>query len=450
MASEYVERFFHHGIILVEIHIECLFVQDVIDNAALQVFLQEMARLLDEQVSAAQAVFLGVADKFIHQVLLVEISRERLHIVILTQLRTVLVCIVKSELQYQAAHYRLLIIRGVIGRVFRNEDIWGDASTAIHLPAQGSVIDRASMLNAVLREELPMLVTTDEVLLIFRAAAHRIRLLYATPRRRIVTGYGQPYQAMVRELNLLLHQSLSERASSDNHGPVIVLQRSSQDFGGRGRPFVDEHHQGQLGILSRPIGIIVSAGRFASLGIDDELLLAQELIGDGHGGIEISTRIVPEVNHQVAESLLGELGQSHEQFGIGRLTEVLDANISRMLIQHIGGRYALLRYLATGHRIGQYLLALVTLHTYLHLSVLGSFQPVLRLIFGHHFSHEWLAVYGYYLVSRQNARTLGRAVLDNVLHAYGILPDDKLNAHARERAFQFIAGRLHLLGGHIH
>ena len=79
------------------------------------------------------------------------------------------------------------------------------------------------MLYAVLREELPVLVTLDDVLFISRAVADAVRLLNATTRWGVVAGDSETNHRAVVKRYLLLHETFTERASSYDCSAVVVL-----------------------------------------------------------------------------------------------------------------------------------------------------------------------------------------------------------------------------------
>ena len=88
------------------------------------------------------------------------------------------------------------------------------------------------MLDAILREELTMLIAAVNVLFVVASIACRVGLLYATARRCVVTGDGKANQATVGKAQLLLNQTFSERAATDNGGSVVILHGTSEYLGG--------------------------------------------------------------------------------------------------------------------------------------------------------------------------------------------------------------------------
>ena len=185
-------------------------------------------------------------------------------------------------------------------------------------------------------------------------------------------------------------------------------------------------------IGSLAIAAEVLSWRLASLCVDDEFLVGQELVGHVDGCCQVSATVVAKVDTQVLESLLRELCQGDEHLWIGILAEVLDAHVSGLVVEHIGCRDALGRYLASGHGEGLYLLAAVAHHTNLYLGVFLSLESVHGFLVGDNLAYERLAVYRHNLVASQQAGLFGRSVLYHILHVYGVISDHKLDAHTAE------------------
>ena len=163
---------------MIEIFRPGLFVEDIIDDTAIHETLQELTRLLDHQITALQAVLIRIGHKLLQRVLALQVTLHFPHILHLTEPGTVLVGIGIGKLQDQTRHRGLLIIRGHIYRILRDEDIRCDTTTAIDRTAIAGVIGRTCMFDAVLREELTMLVAFHPVALIVLSIG--IRFLDAT------------------------------------------------------------------------------------------------------------------------------------------------------------------------------------------------------------------------------------------------------------------------------
>ena len=199
-------------------------------------------------------------------------------------------------------------------------------------------------------------------------------------------------------------------------------------------------------IASATIRAIVLARALASLRVDDELVLGQELVGYLYGTVEVAAGVVAQVDDEALEVALLEFGQGNEQFGVGGLTKVLDADVAGCGIHHVSCRDALLRNLAARDREGLYRLRAITDDTNLHLGVFGSLQAMLCLFIGYYLPHKGLTVHADNFVTRQDAGSLGRPILDDVLHVDSILPDGELDADTRERTAQVVVCCLHVFG----
>ena len=116
-------------------------------------------RLLYHEVASLQSVLVGIVGKFLHRVLLHEIVGELLHFAEVVQFQTVVVGVCKCKLQNKSAHRCLLIVRSHVKSVLGDEYVGSDTTTAIHLSSYRSVIHLTRVLDTVLREELPVLVS---------------------------------------------------------------------------------------------------------------------------------------------------------------------------------------------------------------------------------------------------------------------------------------------------
>ena len=358
-------------------------------------------RLLDEEIAALQATRVGEVHKLVHHVLFLQVVDELHHLLEVLELGAVVICIVERKLQDESAHACLFEVGGHAQRVLGHEDVGSDAAASIDHPAQTGVVSGTRVLDAVLREELSMLVACEQVLLIVLVIAHSVGLLDTSARWRVVTGDGEADHAVVGELQLLLHQTLAEGTAADDGGAVVVLHGTGEDLGGRRRALVEQHHQWNLLIGSLAVTAVFLAGRLAALGIDNQTLVGQELVCHVDCCRQVAARVVAQVDAEVLESLLRQLCQCNQHLGIGVLAKVLDADISRVVIQHIGGGDALGGNLAAGNGERLHLLASVSDNSNLHLRVLGTLQASHRLLVGDNLAHEGLVVHRDNLVACQ-------------------------------------------------
>ena len=191
-----------------------------------------MVRPLYQQVAALQSAALGPRHKLLHYPLLLQVFHQVGYLVVLRELLAVVVGVLIAELQQQSRHGCLFIIRGVVGGVLGYEDVGRDAATAVDLAANARLVGRTRVVDAVLREELAVLVAYQEVFLVVLVLSAGVGLLYAAARGRVVAGDGQPHQRAVVKLDGLLHQALAERATPDDGAAVVVLDGTGENLRG--------------------------------------------------------------------------------------------------------------------------------------------------------------------------------------------------------------------------
>ena len=75
-----------------------------------------------------------------------------------------------------------------------------------------------------------MLVTQEQFLLIVFVLAVGVWLLDTSSGGSVITGDGQSDESAVGEVHLLLHQSFTERPTSDDRTAVVVLDGTGEDF----------------------------------------------------------------------------------------------------------------------------------------------------------------------------------------------------------------------------
>ena len=120
---------------------------------------------------------------------------------------------------------------------------------------------------------------------------------------------------------------------------------------------------------------------------------------------------------EILESLLREFCQRDEHLRIGVLAEILDADISGVVIEHIGSGDTLGRYLATGDAEGLHLLAAIADDTNLHLGILRTLEAVHRFLIGDNLAYERLAIYGYNLITCQQSSLFGYKEISTYISA---------------------------------
>ena len=136
-------------------------------------------RLAYHQIATLQTVLVGKGSKLLHRALVYKITRQLHHVLIRGELRTVVVGIVEGILKYKSRHGSLLVIGSHSERVLSHKDVGRDAATSIYHTSDACMISRTCVLDAVLREELSMLVACEQVVLVVLVVARHKRLLNA-------------------------------------------------------------------------------------------------------------------------------------------------------------------------------------------------------------------------------------------------------------------------------
>ena len=254
---------------------------------------------------------------------------------------------------------------------------------------------------------------------------------------------------MVAKLDGLLHEPLAKRTAPYDGATVIVLDGTGENLGGRSRSLIDEDHEWHLLIRAASVTTILLTGRLSALGIDNQLPLGEELIGNLHGRGQIAAGIATQVDDQIGEALLRELCQGDEQFGIGILAEILNLNVASLVVEHIRCGDTLHGYLASGYSNVAQLGLTITEYAQLHLRIPRSFQTVHGFLIGHLLTHEHRVVDLNNLVASHHTSPLSWSVADDILHTDGVLADGKLDTDAREGTLQVVVGNLYVLGSNV-
>ena len=103
-------------------------------------------------------------------------------------------------------------------------------------------------------------------------------LLDGATARQVVQRRRQAQARPVVERDDGLDRALAEGLTTQHQRPVVILQRSRDDFGGRRTSPIDEHDHGILGFGALAFGVplhVVAA--VPPLGEDDHALLEEEI-----------------------------------------------------------------------------------------------------------------------------------------------------------------------------
>ena len=135
--------------------------------------------------------------------------------------------------------------------------------------------------------------------------------------RRVVARRGDLQRRVRAERAHGLHRTLAERLAAHDGGALVVLQRTGNDFAGRGRAFVDQHHhrhglerRGQAleRIGPAPAHVIFRTGLVDRLAFFDLAVgghhrraFGQESRRHRHGRIQQAARIVAQIQHDALD-----------------------------------------------------------------------------------------------------------------------------------------------------
>ena len=223
----------HGGVFLAQVLKSPSLILGVVDDVRYNAALKERGAALEHQVTTLQAMFFAVACELLEQVLALEPFFHLIYAVEATELFAVLVGEEEGELDGKSRPLGFLEVAGVERGVLGDEDVGHDATSAVDGAPEQCLVFRPVVMNTVGREELSALVAGHEVVFVLFAMPLFIGFLDAAARGGVVAGNGQAHHAAVLELNGLLHQSLAEGTTPDDGAPVIVLNGSGEDFGGR-------------------------------------------------------------------------------------------------------------------------------------------------------------------------------------------------------------------------
>ena len=136
------------------------------------------------------------------------------------------------------------------------------------------------------------------------------------------TRDSKAYARTVRKVDRLLHQSLAERAASDNHSPVIVLNSTGEDLARRRAALIDQYGKPDVLEYTTSISLVVLAITVEAFHIDDKVTLIEEKVGQQQGLVEITAGIVPEIEYHMLHSQRKQFQRSVQEFTIGRAGEL--------------------------------------------------------------------------------------------------------------------------------
>ena len=166
--------------------------------------------------------------------------------------------------------------------------------------------------------------------------ALRVRRLDEPAGRRVVARDRHLQHAPVVELELLLHEALAERAAADDEGAVVVLERASHDLARARGVLVDEHdHRLVLERAACAGAVLAVEVAAAAAGVDDHLVLGEELVGDADRHLHQAAGVVAEVEDEAFHALRFEAAERRHELVVARPGEALELDVARRLVDHV-------------------------------------------------------------------------------------------------------------------
>ena len=104
MLLEYFQGLLDDRVILVDVLSPSLLVQHVVDDSSVEYAFQELVTLANQEVSALQAMLVGISGELLHHVLFRQIVGQCHHFLEIVQFRTVVISISECILEYQTTH----------------------------------------------------------------------------------------------------------------------------------------------------------------------------------------------------------------------------------------------------------------------------------------------------------------------------------------------------------
>ena len=216
--------------------------------------------------------------------------------------------------------HNLNVVACDVGGIHRDKSVGHNAATAIdRATRRGDETQALVEVDRVGREHLVVGITLVDLAVVTRHIARGVGLLYRATRRGEVARCSQSQCRSVIERNLLLHQSLTERAATHDHAAVVVLQRTRQNLARRGALLIDQHRQRDVSCGTRAVGVLLLAHAVTILGIDDHSLFGQQFVGNQNRLIEESARIATQVEDQLVHTLSTQEDNRTQHLGVGVL-----------------------------------------------------------------------------------------------------------------------------------
>jgi hypothetical protein len=160
------------------------------------------------------------------------------------------------------------------------------------------------------------------------------------PAGGIKVRRGERQRGAIGEREDGLDQALAEGGFAQHPGAVVVLQRTRNDFRGRSRPAVHQHHDGVIAAAVAMIGgIDLLRGGTATLRYH-HLTLAQKVVGYIDGLVQQTARVFAQIHHQALDAVLAQVLEGVVHLPHGIVAEAQNLEISDSRFEPEGGLHA--------------------------------------------------------------------------------------------------------------
>ena len=158
--------------------------------------------------------------------------------------------------------------------------------------------------------------------------------LHATAAGGVVFGGRDLHLSAVGQVAGGLHQSLAIGTGTDNHRPVQVLQRSGQDFRGRGRRAVHQYGQRDVQVDGLAQGLVGEIGLrdFSPRG-NQRLAARQEVVGNVHRLVQQTAAVVAQVDDERGDALLLQVEEGLLELACRLAGEGAEVDVAHVVLQ---------------------------------------------------------------------------------------------------------------------
>src|SRR5258708_7599248 len=193
---------------------------------------------------------------------------------------------------------------------------------------------------------------------------------------RVVTGRSQRESSVFAQRSDGLHQALAERGFTHDKATVVVLHCAGNDFGGRSGVAINENHEWDVVALIAANRVVAAIGGSAAMVRNDELILVEKHIANGHGFIEKAAGIPAHVENQAVERRSVELLQRVSDFMVSSFVKPGEADIADTGFEQKRDIHGVARNFVARHGENQRLRISFTRNSNFNDGALGAFEHV--------------------------------------------------------------------------